>query len=560
MSEPMVLAGRYRVDEEIGRGGMSKVFRGTDTVLGRPVAVKVLDPKLAEDETFVSRFRREAQAAARINNPHIVAVYDTGHDGGVDFIVMEYVEGKTLADYLTGGGRILPNRAVEIADDVAQVLDAAHAQGIVHRDIKPSNIIITPSGEVKVTDFGIALLATQDTVAQTLAVLGTAAYLSPEQAQGEAVDARTDIYSLGCVLYEMVAGRPPFVGDTPVAIASKHVLETPGPPSQLNGDVSPALDAVIMKALAKNPANRYQTAREFRDDLERIERGQQVLATPILADAAATQAVPPVGPPTQVMPPAEQEPSGGNRWIWVVAILAALALVIGGLWLFASGLLGDNAQQVKVPSVVGFPQDAATSMLTNAGFEVASETKVTDDPTKVGVVLSQDPSGNTQGDEGSTVTITVGKAPKQVTVPPVTGIAQDQAEAAISEAGLTVGTVTPQADASDPGTVIGQDPTAGTAVAKGTAVNLVVSSGPGTGTVPDVVCFAYGKAKSTLADAGFGIELAGELPPNPLCPSGSKIVQQDPAPNTQADVGATVKVWVAAKPSTGPTPTESPTP
>jgi len=229
-----MLGGRYRVGEELGRGGMAKVYRGEDTVLGRPVAIKILAPQYADDPNFVSRFRREAQAAARLSNQHVVSVFDTGSDDGVHYIVMEYVEGRTLADFLAGGGRIMPDRASEIAIDVCDALSAAHAQGVIHRDIKPGNIMITPSGEVKVTDFGIARVTSNaETVAQTAAVLGTASYLSPEQAQGQPVDGRSDLYSLGCVLYEMVSGRAPFLGDSAVAVASKHVLEQPTPPSRL---------------------------------------------------------------------------------------------------------------------------------------------------------------------------------------------------------------------------------------------------------------------------------------------------------------------------------------
>ena len=289
----MTLGGRYRIERELGRGGMAKVFLGTDTVLGRTVAVKVLAPQYADDDSFVQRFRREAQAAASITHPNIVSVFDTGSDDGVHFIVMEYVEGRTLAEILAGGGRILPDRAIDIAIDVDRALEAAHARGVIHRDIKPGNIMLDPRGDVKVTDFGIArVTTTADTVAQTAAIMGTAAYLSPEQAQGLPNDGRSDIYSLGCVLYEMVTGRPPFLGDSPVAVASKQVLEQPVPPSRLNPDVTADLDAVILRTLAKNPANRYQSADEMRADLERAKRGLPVLATPLLA-AGATQVLDP---------------------------------------------------------------------------------------------------------------------------------------------------------------------------------------------------------------------------------------------------------------------------
>ena len=255
--------------------------------------MKILAPQYADDDSFVQRFRREAQAAASITHPNIVSVFDTGSDDGIHFIVMEYVEGRTLAEILAGGGRILPDRAIDIAMDVDRALEAAHARGVIHRDIKPGNIMLDPRGDVKVTDFGIArVTTTADTVAQTAAIMGTAAYLSPEQAQGLPNDGRSDIYSLGCVLYEMVTGRPPFLGDSPVAVASKQVLEQPVPPSRLNSDITADLDAVILRTLAKNPANRYQSADEMRADLERAKRGLPVLATPLLA-AGATQVLDP---------------------------------------------------------------------------------------------------------------------------------------------------------------------------------------------------------------------------------------------------------------------------
>src|SRR5919206_1662548 len=294
------LGGRYRVEGELGRGGMARVYRGTDGVLGRPIAVKVLSPQYAQDANFVTRFRREAQAAARLNHPNLVQVYDTGSDDGVHYIVMEYVEAKTLADYLSGGGRIMPDRATELAEAVCDALAVAHAQGVIHRDVKPANIMVTRDGQVKVTDFGIARVTTNETVEQTAAVLGTASYLSPEQAQGGAIDQRSDLYSLGCVLYEMLTGRPPFTADSPVAVASKHVLEQPIPPSRINADVSRELDAVVMRALAKNPDNRYQSAADMKEDLERARRGLPVMATPLLA---------PVPQTTQVIRRAEPQPT-----------------------------------------------------------------------------------------------------------------------------------------------------------------------------------------------------------------------------------------------------------
>ena len=278
------LGGRYELEEELGSGGMATVYKGTDRVLGRTVAVKVLSPTYARDQAFVARFRREAQAAARMNHPGVVNVYDTGSDDGTHFIVMEYVQGRTLAEILKSERRLMPDRAAEIGEDVAAALSFAHGQGIVHRDIKPANIMVTSTGDVKVMDFGIArALTSGDTLTQTATVLGTATYLSPEQAQGEPVDARSDIYSLGVVLYEMLTGQPPFAGDSAVSVAYKHVREEPTHPTQLDSTIPTGIEAVTLKALAKNPENRYQSADEMGADLHRARTGQKVLATPVLS-------------------------------------------------------------------------------------------------------------------------------------------------------------------------------------------------------------------------------------------------------------------------------------
>jgi len=558
----MLLGGRYLVESELGRGGMATVFRGTDTVLGRPVAVKVLSPQYAGDANFVARFRREAQSAARLNHPNLVSVYDTGTDDGVHFIVMEYVDAKTLADYLAGGGRIMPERAIEIAQAVCDALSMAHAHGIIHRDIKPANIMITSKGDVKVTDFGIArVISGADTLAQTAAVLGTASYLSPEQAQSQSVDQRSDIYSLGVVLYEMVTGRPPFSGDSPVMVASKHVLEQPTPPSKLNSDVSPALEAVIMKAMSKNPDNRYQDAEEMRADLERARLGQTVQATPLLPESARTQRIAPAGPPTAVLPAVEPGDGGRRRW-WIPALIVLLILAVlgGGLYLLASSLLSTNTTSVRVPDVVGFRQDAATRQLEDAGFKVTPEFQVTTNQADQGNVIKQSPDPETLLDKGETVTITVGKAPKQVTVPNVVGMTEDEARTAITDAGLKVGNVTPQPDPAPAGEVIGQDPSANSTENKGSAVDLVVSTGPSDVTVPDVVCESLGKAESELNKAGFQVVTSEtETQFNFECPKNGRVAAQDPPANSSAPSGSTITLI----PSTDVSPTSpspSPTP
>jgi eukaryotic-like serine/threonine-protein kinase len=537
-----LLGGRYLVESELGRGGMATVFKGTDTVLGRPVAVKVLSSQYSGDANFVMRFRREAQSAARLNHPNLVSVYDTGTDDGTHFIVMEYVEAKTLADYLAGGGRIMPERSIEIAEAVCDALSVAHAQGIIHRDIKPANIMITPKGDVKVTDFGIArVISGADTLAQTAAVLGTASYLSPEQAQSQPVDQRSDIYSLGVALYEMVTGRPPFSGDSPVMVASKHVLEQPTPPSKVNADVSSELEAVIMKAMAKNPDNRYQDADEMRADLERARLGQGVQATPLLPESARTQRIAPAGPPTAVLPPVA--PGDGERrrwWIPALIILLVLAVLGGGLYLLASSLLSTNTDSVKVPDVRGFTEEAATRTLSDAGFEVTPEFQVTTDQGKIGEVIEQSPDPGSFLQEGETVTITVGKRPAQVEVPELTGLTQDEAVAALEAANLRLGTPSTQPSEEPEGTVISQNPLPGEKVDKNSTVDIVLSEGPSDVTVPDVVCESLGKAESELERAGFQVEISDEAQFNVECPKDGQVALQDPSGNSSASEGDTV--------------------
>jgi len=539
---------------------MAKVFLGTDTVLGRTVAVKVLAPQFADDDGFVQRFRREAQAAASIGHPHIVSVFDTGSDDGVHYIVMEYVEGRTLAEFLAGGGRILPDRAIDIAMDVCQALEAAHAQGVIHRDIKPGNIMLNPRGEVKVTDFGIArVTTTADTVAQTAAILGTASYLSPEQAQGQPVDARSDLYSLGCVVYEMVTGRPPFLGDSPVAVASKQVLEQPVPPSKLNSDVTPDLDAVILRALAKNPANRYQSAEEMRADLERAKRGLPVDATPLLA-AGATQVLDrPPAQATQVLPPSE--PERRNNWVPIAVTLVLIALLGALLWFLASTLLDDDPQTpvtVGVPNVVGDKRAQAISEIEDAGLEVGTITPVTaaDETQEPGTVVEQDPAAGDEVERGTAVDLTIVESPALVAIPDLEGSSVEEAQAALLELELEpAGPQEEPSDTVDEGLVTRSDPASGEEVEPGSTVMIFVSSGPGTVVVPDVTCQSFGSAQSDLRSAGFEpIRSSETRPENPVCTQGSKVAAQEPAGGTEAEAGSQVFLFAGEEPiSTGPT-------
>jgi eukaryotic-like serine/threonine-protein kinase len=538
---------------------MAKVFQGTDTVLGRTVAIKLLAPQFAEDDGFVQRFRREAQAAARIGHPHIVSVFDTGSDDGVHYIVMEYVEGRTLADFMAGGGRIMPDRAIAIAEDVCTALEAAHAQGVIHRDIKPGNIMLNPRGEVKVTDFGIArVMTTAETVAQTAAILGTASYLSPEQAQGQPVDGRSDIYSLGCVLYEMVTGRPPFLGDSPVAVASKQVLEQPLPPSKLNPDVTPDLDAVILRALAKNPANRYQSAEEMRADLDRAKRGLPVEATPVLA-AGATQVLDRQPQTTQVLPPTE--PERRSSWVPIAVTLVLIGLLGLLLWFLATNFLSDEAPQtgvqVEVPGVVGLSRTEAEQTLEEAGLVPVIADRVEDQTQEPGTVVAQDPEEGERVERDSVVNLTIVRAPPTVEIPDLEGASLEDAQAALLELGLEpAGPEEELSDTVDEGEVTRTDPAAGEEVEAGTPVTIFVSSGPEIVTVPDVTCQPFGSAQRDLSAAGLVPVASTEtVPPNPLCPNNpNKVAAQDPGQGEVVPVGTEVELFPAEEPiPTGPT-------
>jgi serine/threonine-protein kinase len=377
---PHVLLDRYEVGRLLGAGGMAEVFEGRDRLLARRVAIKVLQAQFARDPSFLIRFKREAQAAASLSHPNIVGVYDTGTEDGTHFIVMEYVEGRTLKDVIRAEGPLYPERAAEVCADVCSALIAAHARGLIHRDIKPGNVMLTPEGKVKVMDFGIARATTSETITQTAAVVGTAQYISPEQAQGQTVDYRSDLYSTGCCLYEMLTGTVPFTGATPVAIAYRHVREDPTPPRMLNPDVPAPLEAITLKAMSKLPDNRYQTAAEMHDDLERFRNGQPVHATPLMDAAAATQAIPRDGgaDPTAMLGtvPADRaaryaEPEEVERRTsvgWIVVSL--LALVVVGLAAFfitrAVTGTGDGTETTLAPTTVPPTTAAPTSAPTTA--------------------------------------------------------------------------------------------------------------------------------------------------------------------------------------------------
>lgn len=538
--------GRYAVIERVGVGGMAEVYRARDELLGREVAVKVLTERLSTDRSFVERFRREAQAAANLNHPNIVSLYDYGSEGATNFIVMEYIDGRSLAEVIAQEAPLLPERAAEIAADVAKALERAHNAGLVHRDIKPNNIMMTSTGQTKVTDFGIVRALggeTEQQMTQTGVVIGTAAYLSPEQAQGNPVDARSDVYSLGCVLYEMLTGTPPFTGDTPLAVAYRHVRETAAPPSSTNPDAPQDLDSIVMKSLAKNPDNRYSSASEMRDDLERFTAGQKVHATPLLEETMVGTAV---GSGTQVMRgtevfAADEEESKRSRAGWYV-VIALLILGLFGLlaYLIANNLLGGEL--VKVPKVVGLTEDEAVEELEAAGFQVETETRPSE--ADEGEVIDQEPNAGKRLEEGETVTITVSSGVKQVEVPDVEGLELKEARELIKAEGLEVAVTPVETEEYDEGIVISQSPPAGTEVDVESEVELDVSAGPAAVTVPDVINQSEDSAVAEIERAG----LVAEVNTAPSDVDEGLVIEQEPAPGSKAAPGDTVTILVSEGP------------
>ena len=568
------LGDRYELGDVLGRGGMAEVHLGRDVRLGRSVAVKTLRTDLARDPTFQARFRREAQSAASLNHPAVVAVYDTGEDNvngvALPYIVMEYVDGSTLRELLQSGRKLLPERALEITAGICRALDYSHRQGIVHRDIKPANVMLTRNGEVKVMDFGIAraVADTAATMTATSAVIGTAQYLSPEQARGERADARSDIYATGCLLYELLTGRPPFVGDSPVSVAYQHVREDPVPPSQLDPEIPPVCDAIVLKALAKNPENRYQTAGEMREDIDRALSGRPVMATPLLAAGAmsggtATQRIAPVdstsvmGPPTattQRFPGAPPEPPRSRTWAWVLLVLGVLAVFALALWLGRS-FFGDNVQQVRVPQIVGQPEETARTLLTDADLVPGTPTQEASDTVAAGLIISSDPAPGEDADVGSTVNYVVSSGAEAIAIPAeIVGRPEAEARQILQTAGLQAAPRSQQERSDQPaGTVIGSDPEPGTELARGSAVTLIVSQGEVA--VPNVQGLSQADAETQLTDAGFNVVVQTQ----PNSASAGTVIAQDPGPNTQAQPGTNVTITVSSGPPP-PTTTAPPSP
>jgi serine/threonine-protein kinase len=554
--------GRYRIERKLGAGGMADVYLAEDQELGRRVAIKILNGRHANDDQFIERFRREAKNAAALNHPNIVSIYDRGNAEDTYYIAMEFLDGRTLKELIVSRGAAPVNVAIEYARQILSALRFAHRHGIVHRDIKPHNVLVDGEGRVKVTDFGIARAGTSQ-MTETGSIVGTAQYLSPEQARGGEVDPRSDLYSLGVVLYELLTGKTPFEGDTPVEIAMKHLSNAPEPPSKLRPDIPRELDMVVLRALAKNPDDRYQSADEMEADLERVARGARISATtsdtatqvlrrPAAAAAAASAtaatmiATPPSAAAADVPPTVVEEEEmyeeGGERplWPWLVAAGFVIAAIIAGFFVYQE--LSGSKATVPVNNYVNETQKNAEQQIRAAGLQPAVN-KGPNEKVPQGKVFKQDPSAGSKVDKGGTVTIWVSTGPPKVTVPTVKGQKWPDAQQTLRNAGLKPVEHIVPGDTKDQ--VTATDPAAGERVPKGSTVRVNVMSGPATATVPSVVGLSLQQASAKLNAVGFN---ANPRYVNNSTAPKDQVISQTPAPGTTATKGTSVTINV----STGP--------
>ncbi|MDW4900817.1 MULTISPECIES: Stk1 family PASTA domain-containing Ser/Thr kinase [Streptomyces] len=572
MEEPRRLGGRYELGSVLGRGGMAEVYLAHDTRLGRTVAVKTLRADLARDPSFQARFRREAQSAASLNHPAIVAVYDTGEDYvdgvSIPYIVMEYVDGSTLRELLHSGRRLLPERTLEMTVGILQALEYSHRAQIVHRDIKPANVMLTRTGQVKVMDFGIARAMGDSgmTMTQTAAVIGTAQYLSPEQAKGEQVDARSDLYSTGCLLYELLAVRPPFVGDSPVAVAYQHVREEPQPPSTFDPEITPEMDAIVLKALTKDPDYRYQSADEMRADIEACLDGRPVAATAAMGAAGyggydgynsdqPTTALRPADPnnaQTSMLPPINPDDGGyddraGRRrqqkksnTSTILLIVAAVLVLIGAI-LIGRVVLADNSSdnQIKAPNLVGSTIEEAETLASRAGVTVKKGAEEPCEQQEKGQICTQDPAADATMDKDGTVTVVVSSGAPTVEVPNVMEKSEDGAREELEKKGFTVNVTTKESDKPE-GTVIKQDPKGGEQADEESEVTITLAV-QATLDLPDMRTRTFEAAQQQLNGIGFTNVSRTDVESDR--PAGEVIEQTPTGPSKQGkDVQIVLKV------------------
>jgi eukaryotic-like serine/threonine-protein kinase len=567
--------GRYRILRKLGSGGMANVYLAEDEELGRRVAIKILNERYAGDDLFIERFRREAKSAAGLSHPNIVSIYDRGEAEGTYYIAMEVIEGRSLKELIMTHGALPVHTAIAYARQLLEALRFAHRHGIIHRDIKPHNVLVSADQQVKaneprlkVTDFGIARHgASQMTEAGS--IMGTAQYLSPEQARGAPVTAASDLYSAGVVLYEMLTGKVPFTGDSAIEIAMKHVNELPKPPSSLRPEIPQELDQIVLRALAKDPADRYQTAEEFIEDLERVEAGLPIsrstatAATAILGGAAVgestemlsespTRIAAPPTPPTQRPPPTypprspyDEPPRKRKRWVpWLLVALLLAAAVLAGWWVYNQ--IQDQleaAEPVGVPNVEGLERDLAIQRIEQAELEAAVEEQPSTE-VEQGVVIEQTPPAGSRIAKGDTVTIVVSTGPREVEVPALAGRSYEEAVGVLEELGLEPRRVDVFSQ-RPPGIVASLDPKPGTLVDEGSTVTVRVSKGTQLIPVPDVLQQSEDSASSELEAAGFQVEVVEA--PSTDTPAGL-VSAQSPDPGVEAERGSTVQITI----STGP--------